>query len=246
MTMKGPNLHSPDYPANQPAIYCRQCGYDLRALSVPRCPECGHPFNHGNPRTYCRSPITPWRRFVGRIGISLFSLFVMLTLLWAWFYMGWRCEQKARASLDPVVCVGYAPLVPPQLRACFGPVGFVFDRVDEVSSVTNDRDMLTLAQFRHLRRITVCDVHVTDLAPLARLNKLEKIVLWSTGVSDLRPLAGHANLTSLDVIGSPITDLSPLVELTSLRELRLTKRSITDKQVEVLQKAIPRCVISLE
>lgn len=31
---------------------CRKCGYSLRALSEPRCPECGRTFVPGKPRTY--------------------------------------------------------------------------------------------------------------------------------------------------------------------------------------------------
>jgi len=27
--------------------YCQRCGYDLRGLPVPRCPECGSPFEPG-------------------------------------------------------------------------------------------------------------------------------------------------------------------------------------------------------
>lgn len=28
----------------RPPSHCRECGYDLRGLSEPRCPECGSPF----------------------------------------------------------------------------------------------------------------------------------------------------------------------------------------------------------
>jgi hypothetical protein len=30
---------------------CKGCGYSLRALTVPRCPECGRPFDPGDPET---------------------------------------------------------------------------------------------------------------------------------------------------------------------------------------------------
>lgn len=35
------NRYSPSYPAGQ----CQRCGYHLRGLTEPRCPECGTPFD---------------------------------------------------------------------------------------------------------------------------------------------------------------------------------------------------------
>jgi hypothetical protein len=37
-------------------IYCRGCRYPLRGLDTCRCPECGQPFEPGNPRTYFITP----------------------------------------------------------------------------------------------------------------------------------------------------------------------------------------------
>ena len=33
-------------------IYCRKCDYCLRSLPAGKCPECGHPFNPDDPRTW--------------------------------------------------------------------------------------------------------------------------------------------------------------------------------------------------
>lgn len=32
--------------------YCDKCGYDLRGLPGPHCPECGHPFDPTDPDTF--------------------------------------------------------------------------------------------------------------------------------------------------------------------------------------------------
>jgi hypothetical protein len=37
--------------------YCLKCGYDLRALPVARCPECGRTFNLNERRSYAPRPI---------------------------------------------------------------------------------------------------------------------------------------------------------------------------------------------
>ncbi len=40
------DVNIPDHAA------CRKCGYSLRALSEPRCPECGRAFDPSKPRTF--------------------------------------------------------------------------------------------------------------------------------------------------------------------------------------------------
>lgn len=35
-----------------PRMYCLQCGYPLLREGSPFCPECGRPFDPGDPRTY--------------------------------------------------------------------------------------------------------------------------------------------------------------------------------------------------
>lgn len=41
---------------------CRTCGYLLRGLPEPTCPECGRPFDPADPRTYAPSAAWRWRR----------------------------------------------------------------------------------------------------------------------------------------------------------------------------------------
>jgi hypothetical protein len=244
--MNGSSRHLPADPANETAMYCRKCGYELRGLTAARCPECGRPFDRNNPRTYRLRRVSRWAALPRWIALRLSLLLLALGLPWGWFYIGWRSEQNARATLDPAVTVSYEPLVSSRLRTCMGPAGFVLDRVDSVVITTDDRDMRVLAEFHHLRLLLICQAPVTDLSPLKRLHKLETITLWSTDVTDIRPLAGLKDLQSLDLIGSPVTDLSPLAGLTSLRELSLVKRTTPDTQIQLLRRALPKCAIMLE
>lgn len=46
--------------------FCRKCGYQLRGLTDPRCPECGHTFDPADPRTYGRARDPWWKRYAGR------------------------------------------------------------------------------------------------------------------------------------------------------------------------------------
>ena len=48
------------------AAKCLDCGYLLRGLQEPRCPECGKPFLPGDPSTYQIEDRSRWRRFYAR------------------------------------------------------------------------------------------------------------------------------------------------------------------------------------
>ena len=49
-------------PTAQPP-QCQKCGYSLRGLTTPRCPECGKAFDPADSHTYTRtSPLPPWNR----------------------------------------------------------------------------------------------------------------------------------------------------------------------------------------
>lgn len=43
--MRGPALDPQLYPEEEFPVHCPRCGYELRGLPHPRCPECGTPFD---------------------------------------------------------------------------------------------------------------------------------------------------------------------------------------------------------
>jgi hypothetical protein len=68
--------------------YCLKCGYALRGLPQPRCPECCRPFDVRDPRTFDdrpRSGRLPWGRLLpwtlSLAGLHLFVVFVTFASL---------------------------------------------------------------------------------------------------------------------------------------------------------------------
>ena len=63
--------------------YCHDCGYNLRSAPEPRCPECGRPFDHEDPRTV-HDPYAPrWRTSI--FGLSMPAALGFVSL----FGLGW-------------------------------------------------------------------------------------------------------------------------------------------------------------
>ena len=50
-------------------MFCRTCSYDLKSLVASACPECGRPFDTGNPSTYDSRP--RGQRLLIRVAASL-------------------------------------------------------------------------------------------------------------------------------------------------------------------------------
>ncbi len=65
-------------------MHCLDCGYDLRHLTEPRCPECGRPFDPGDESTFH----VPFSRMshLALIGLFLFTVvgwgILLPLLLW--------------------------------------------------------------------------------------------------------------------------------------------------------------------
>ena len=215
----------PEHPALEPARFCRRCGYELRGLTIPRCPECGRAFDPTNPKTFRRRPIRRWLRHVKRAAIVLGSIVLLLAAVWGWFFWGWYQEQRALAELklgSSGVC--YTPIVSPWLEKHLGPAGFVLDRgfligINERPDIT---DLSPLARVTELRRLTLCDTNVKDLLPLSRLTKLKRLVIDGKSITDSSPLGGITSLQKLFLLNTDITDISPVAPLVNLDTLMLT------------------------
>ncbi len=265
-------IQQPEHPtSNEPARYCCRCGYELRGLTSPRCPECGRAFDPANPKTFRCRPIRRWHWYVKCAAILLVTVAVLLAATWGWFFWGWYQERQVLVELEipSATDVVYSPLISPWLKEHSGPAGFVLDRIVGVYAVnkiditdisplihlqklrelslsrTKVTNFTPLIQLTNLEWLQLYDMSATDISPLARLTNLKTLMLYGTPVRDLSPLAGLMKLNFLDLRATKVTDLSPLTGLKSLRYLLLSQKTITEAQVKELQRALPDCEITL-
>lgn len=93
-----------------PDARCLHCGYTLRCLTTPRCPECGHAFDPGDPSTYQTRGGTPalLRGFQGPPRIWHTALTIVLT---AYCVVG-QSDPRGPAGLFPPAscCLDYVAL----------------------------------------------------------------------------------------------------------------------------------------
>ena len=203
-----------------PAGYCKHCGYDLRGLPSPRCPECGKDFDPANPRTFARRPPrSPVWRWAKRLTLLLLAAIALLAGTWGWFYWGWRQEQQALAKLSGFSVEHIELVVPPWLVQRVGPAGFVFRRTIELSGEKGDLSLL--ARFKRLQTLDLYSEKAQDLSPLSKLTGLTHLTLEAP-CEDLSPLSSLPRLQVLHILQANICDLSSLAKLTQLRELYLT------------------------
>src|SRR4051794_14856221 len=66
---------------------CWECGYELRGLQTPRCPECGRPFDPADPTTVnmgqAVGPVTRWLMSPPGWAMYLLMGAAVLVSLWA-------------------------------------------------------------------------------------------------------------------------------------------------------------------
>lgn len=87
-------------------MYCRDCKYNLRGLTEPRCPECGREFSRTDPESYLHNlDPRPWHRQAAIIGAGMIlSLPVLLfagALISARLYIG-----ISRFAIRPLFLAG--------------------------------------------------------------------------------------------------------------------------------------------
>jgi hypothetical protein len=95
-----------------------------------------------------------------------------------------------------------------------------------------------------LERLDLGGTEVSDLEPIKGLSSLQSLDLGNTKVSNLEPIKALSSLQRLYLRGTQVSDLEPINGLRSLRLLFLEGTWVADKQVEELQKALPKLNIS--
>src|SRR5690242_10892647 len=91
-------------------MYCRGCGYNLHALTVLRCPECGRAFDPAVPGSFLRRPWGPWVRRLVKLGAALGVVVLLPGAAAGWVYQGWKVEQDTALELHPFQASDFEPL----------------------------------------------------------------------------------------------------------------------------------------
>ena len=233
------------HPANVtvPPMFCRGCGYNLHALTTPRCPECGRPFDPQSPRTFRKHPPRPWHRQLLRIGVPVLLLILVPTALGTWLYQGWKFEHDTMLAPHPFSVEATRPLGGAYLKSHIGALGQYLDRASSVTgggqeTVTLD-DFQAIGQFHYLQQLEICSPDVTDAnsAQLAGLTRLVTLHLYCTELTDagLLNLRHIRHLQELQITGQDFTGSAlAQLDLRDLRSLTLGSKRLNDAVLPAL------------
>ena len=241
-----------------PLMYCRQCGYALVGLSANRCPECGQPFEPGDPRTFCRRlGCSATHRWLRRVLLALAVLLLLMAIA-SGGMMGWlshrydRQEAIARelrrvnASFSTSYLFAWVGWTWVRHNWLLSRYTYLLNCIDDVSiaraDVTDDW-LACLEGLPYLRRLRLCATpHVGDagLKHLAKLDQLESLTLEYVPISDagLEHLQHLLHLRTLALTGTRVTGpgLRYLKGLSQLYDLDLRQTPIGDEGLACLQE----------
>ncbi|WP_149141070.1 leucine-rich repeat domain-containing protein [Gemmobacter caeruleus] len=102
----------------------------------------------------------------------------------------------------------------------------------DMGALTDDQ-WRSLAQLPRLRRLSLSNNALADLAPITRLRGLQSLNIAGTAVSDLTPLAAMTGLRALNLDRTSVADLTPLRSLVALDRLVLPDGTILFDHAEV-------------
>jgi internalin A len=101
-----------------------------------------------------------------------------------------------------------------------------------------------LSSLVNLQSLTLGGYRISNLEPIKNLTNLQYLMFDEANISDLEPIKQLRNLETLIILVTPVSDLEPIKSLTKLQSLRINCEKITDKQIEDLQKALPKLIIT--
>lgn len=210
-------------------MWCKNCDYDLRYLTEPRCPECGWPFDPNVARTFRASPRSLraqalWRW--ARRGLLLAVIVVLGVAAWlGYWWWGWHREQRALATAPPVSFemkrwYRHEPL---------GPLERLYDRVVAITYARQPlTDCAVVRNFPNLRYLNLSETKVHDLGPLQNLSQLWELQLVESSVTDLGPLRQLRHLSVVNISFTRVEDLTPLGECKQLFQLQACCTPVRD------------------
>lgn len=233
-------------PESVPAMYCRECGYQLTGLSEPRCPECGRPFEPADPASFLTHP-KGWirRRWLRRVTLAAAGLLVLAGADLLCLYIPWQREQAIATRVKQQGgAVEFRRARSSWVQVLIGPQ-FLYQRIDRISvsgrlSKFTDADLAEiLSEVSELRSLWISEAALTDVSldRIARMPGLRELSLHEMRITDA-DLAHLGNLTSLELLDlgciqphDRISDagLAHLAGLTGLKELRLQSAGISDE-----------------